>query len=366
MSYDLDMHRKQLSQFGNSSNKEEGVVKMKKAICYDDVLLVPRYSDIRSRSEINTSNALDEGRDIYFDLPIFAASMDTVTGLDMAWSMNESGCGSIIHRYCTIESQTEIVRRYSKKYRNCMAAVGVAGDYIERARALVESGCKAICIDVAHGHHVLMKEAIKDIRKAVGPDIHIMAGAVATLEGYNDLADWGADSVRCGIGTSGICSTRIQTGFGIPGLETIFECAKSDRTAKIIADGGIKNSGCIVKALAAGADFVILGSLLSGTNESPGEFVVRDGMKYKTYRGMASKEAQIDFKGSYSSYEGISVEVLHKGSAKNIVKDLNRGIRSGFSYCGAKNIKQLRKKAKFIEQTQAGMVESSTYLENRQ
>ena len=362
--YDLDSHRKQLRDFGAISREP-----LKRAIrdtfCYEDVLLVPKYSDIRSRSEVNTSSALDIEREIVFDLPIIAASMDTITELDMAMAMFEAGAGAIIHRYNTIEEQCNIVRKYSKKYRDCMAAVGVSGDFVERAEALVKAGCTVICIDVAHGHHILMKEAIKDVRKAVGYDIHIMAGTVATVEGYNDLADWGADSIRCGIGTGSICSSRIQTGFGVPGLETIFECAKSDRKAKIIADGGITNSGCIVKALAAGADFVILGSLLSGTDESPGEFILKDGRKYKSYRGMASKEAQIEFKGEYSSYEGIAAEVPSKGPVLYILSDLAKGIRSGFSYCGARNLKQLREKSEFIRQTNLGQVESSTHIINK-
>jgi IMP dehydrogenase len=361
--FDLDMHREQLKSFG--VKREPLGRALRDTFCYDDVSLVPKYSEVRTRSQINTSSILDHKREIFFDLPIFAASMDTIAELDMAQAMSESGCGAIIHRYNTVKEQCDIVEEYSKKYRNCMAAVGVTGDYVERSKALVKAGCSVICIDIAHGHHVLMKEALRDIRQAVGYDIHIMAGAVATVEGYNDLADWGADSVRCGIGVGSICSSMLQAGCGIPGLETILQCANSGRTAKIVADGGITNSGCIVKALAAGADFVILGSLLSGSDECPGEFVVKDNRQYKAYRGMASKEAQVEFKGHYSSYEGIATEVPRKGPVEDIIADLNRGIRSGFSYCGAKNIKELRERAEFVRRSAIGSVESSTHIVNK-
>ena len=193
-----------------------------------------------------------------------------------------------------------------------------------------------------------------------------MAGNVATLEGINDLADWGADSVRCNIGGGSICSTRIQTGHGLPGLQTILECAKTDRDVKIIADGGIKNSGDMVKALAAGADAVMVGSLLAGTTETPGEIHMNmEGKRWKTYRGMASKEAQIDWKGKYSSFEGVVSRVPHRGAVAAILEDLERGIRSGFSYTGARNLRELRSKAKFVSQTASGLSESRTHITTR-
>ena len=237
---------------------------MQKGLTYDDVLLVPQYSDIESRSEV--SLATDFGRGVELGLPIIASPMDTVSEADMAGTLGELGGISIVHRYNSIEEQSAMIASLGD---NTLvgAAVGVSGDFADRAVSAVAAGAKVICIDVAHGHHILMKKAIKKIREVL-PNIHIMAGNVATLEGFNDLADWGADSIRCNIGGGSICTTRIQTGHGVPGLETIFQCSKSDRNAKIIADGGIKNSGDIVKALAAGADAVMLGSLLAGTSES--------------------------------------------------------------------------------------------------
>ena len=193
-----------------------------------------------------------------------------------------------------------------------------------------------------------------------------MAGNVATLEAFNDLSDWGADSIRVGIGGGSICSTRVQTGHGLPGLQTIFECSKTDRDVAIIADGGIRNSGDIVKALAAGADAVMCGSLLAGTTETPGSvFEDKNGVKFKSYRGMASKEAQINWRGKYSSFEGISSQVPYRGKVGDILEDIERGLRSGFSYSGAHGLKELQSKAIFVRQTLAGQGESKTHINTR-
>ena len=210
-----------------------------------------------------------------------------------------------------------------------------------------------------------MKEALDVLRNALG-DLHIMAGNVATLQGVNDLADWGADSVRCNIGGGSICSTRIQTGHGIPGLQTIMDCAQTDRDVSIIADGGLRNSGDVVKALAAGADAVMCGSLLAGTSETPG-LVIKDahGHSWKEYRGMASKEAQVSWRGKYSSFEGVASRVPFRGPVRKILEDIERGVRSGFSYSGARDLRQLQSKAQFIIQTTSGLSESRTHITTR-
>ena len=193
-----------------------------------------------------------------------------------------------------------------------------------------------------------------------------MAGNVATLDGFNRLADWGADSIRVGIGGGSICSTRIQTGHGIPTLQSVIDCGQTDRDAILIADGGIKNSGDIVKALAAGADAVMLGSLLAGTEETPSEtFRDRDGRCFKAYRGMASAEAQKAWRGKASSLEGVSTTIPCKGPVKNVVEELLTGVRSGLSYSGARDIPELRSKARFILQSHAASVESSTHILRR-
>jgi len=287
--------------------------------------------------------------------------MDTITDSSMAVAMGQSGGLGIIHRYNTIQEQSKQVRR---THANCLvgAAIGVTGDYIDRAKALVESGCDILCIDVAHGHHALMRHALTTLRNTIGHDVHIMAGNVATLEGFNALADWGANSIRVGIGGGSICSTRIETGHGVPTLQSIIDCSQSDRDVALVADGGLKKPGDIVKALACGADFVILGSMLAGTSESPGQIVYNNGIQYKTYRGMASVEAQIDWRGHTSSVEGVSHVVPLRGSVSSILNGLSNSIRSGLSYSGALNLKELRSKSKVIKQTSAGLTESNTHI----
>ena len=339
---------------------------MKSALTYDDVLLVPQYSNIESRKEVKIGNNLDD--EIYLSLPIISAPMDTVTEDEMSCAIYNSGGLGVIHRYNTIKEQSEMVKKVKEKSLFfgeviTAAAVGVTGDFEERACALYDAGAEVICIDVAHGHHILVKNALEKLRSIFGYNIHIMAGNVATRKGFEDLSDWGADSVRCNVGGGSICSTRIQTGHGIPGLQTIMDCAISDRSAKVIADGGIRSSGDIVKALAAGADFVMLGSMLAGTKESPGYILQeKDGSKHKKYRGMASKDAQMDWRGKYSSNEGISTRIPYKGTVISVLKDLENGITSGFSYSGAKDIIDFQTRAKFVKQTSAGLVESKTHI----
>lgn len=341
---------------------------MKKSLSFDDVLLAPSYSDIKSRSEIDLS--IDMGAGLNLELPVIASPMDSVTEDEMALAMANAGGFAIIHRYNTIEGQVKLIKKVvTENYPiNVGAAIGVTGDYLERAYAIRAAGINTVCIDIAHGHHVLMKEALETLRNKFNDSLHIMAGNVATLDGFNALADWGADSIRVGIGGGSICSTRLQTGHGIPTLQSVMDCAKSDREARLIADGGIKTSGDIVKALAAGADAVMLGSMLAGTDETPGCIFVNkfdDGLDYKVYRGMASRSAQMDWKGKSSSPEGISTTVPYKGPVVNVLQDLVGGVKSGLSYSGARNLKELRTKVEFIRQTPAGQNESNTHILSR-
>lgn len=341
---------------------------MKELLSYDDVLLLPRYSDIRSRSEICLS--ADLGNDLTMEMPLIASPMDTISETAMAATLGVLGATAIVHRYNSIEIQSrhismarDLASAHGTHSIQIGAAIGVSDDYIARAITAIESGATFLCVDVAHGHHILMKEALSALRREVGNGTHIMAGNVATLAGINDLADWGADSVRCNIGGGSICSTRIQTGHGIPGLQTIFECAQTDRDVAIIADGGIRNSGDVVKALAAGADAVMCGSLFSGTDEAPGKvYEESDGTRWKAYRGMASKEAQMNWRGRYSSHEGVAARVPYRGSVKKIVEDIERGVRSGFSYSGARTTSELQSVAEFVRQTGSGISESGTHI----
>ena len=320
---------------------------------FDDVLLVPQYSDIVSRSEVDLSRAL---KDRVFQIPIMSSPMDTVTGKSMSVTLGEMGGLGVTHRYCTMGEQSEMTPPFSA------AAVGVTSDYQKRVDYLKKSGVRIFCLDVAHGHHVLVEKAIKELRDKHGDSITIIAGNVATPKGYLALSEWGADAVRVGIGGGSICSTRIQTGHGVPTFESVLTCSYEDG-ATIIADGGIKTAGDVVKALAAGADFVMLGSMLAGTDESPGNmFQSNDGKKYKVYRGMASVEAQKDWRGEARSLEGISTTIPYKGPVRKIVEDLVQNIKSGLSYSGVRNITQLQARAEFIVQSGASQVESSTHI----
>ena len=337
------------------------------SLTYDDVLLVPQYSDIESRSEVDISSPLSE-RTI-LTVPIISSPMDTVTESAMAVTVSENGGLGIIHRYNSVEEQSALISRALQDpgCRIVGAAVGATGNFEERAHAAVDTGAEIICIDIAHGHHVLMKRALQRLKQNFKSNIHIMAGNVATAMGYRALVEWGADSVRCNIGGGSICSTRIQTGHGVPGLHTIFECAAEDLGVPIIADGGIKTSGDIVKALGAGADFVMLGSLLAGTDEAPGVlFEDLDGKEYKVYRGMASRDAQTDWRGRLTSApEGVSTTIPYKGSATAVLADLTMGIRSGFSYTGARTMSEFQARSKFIKQTAASQLESSAHILRR-
>ena len=339
---------------------------MKTSLSFDDVLLVPQYSEIYSRKDIQIKQNLKNVGD--FELPIISSPMDTITGFKMAHAIATEGGLGVIHRYNTIDEQIKIVSDTINVGALVGAAIGIGDDCVERALALARAGVSFLCVDVAHGHHLKMRHALKSLRDELGDEMHIMAGNVATLEAFNDLADWGADSIRVGIGGGSICSTRIQTGHGMPTLQSVMDCAQTDRDATLIADGGLRTSGDIVKALAAGADFVMLGSLLAGTDETPGEVIYNDqipsayGSKKKVYRGMASKEAQRNWRNRVSSIEGISHMVPLKGPVKEVLAELRTGIRSGISYTGADSISSLQSKARFIQQTTSGQVESSTHI----
>ena len=343
---------------------------IREALTYDDVLLVPQYSDIESRKEVSIGNWLDEERGLWFNLPLIASPMDTVCEDKMAITLGKMGGLGIVHRYNTIEQQVKMASNIFEKLDTHKVgfAIGITGDYLNRARALVEDeGAKILCLDVAHGDHILMKKALITLREKLGNGPHLMAGNVATLEGVERLADWGANSIRVGIGGGSICSTRIQTGHGVPSLDSVMECARTFRNVTIIADGGIKNSGDIVKALAVGGDFAMLGSVLAGSSDTPGEVYIssRNGDATKVYRGMASKDAQMDWRGKTSSLEGISTTIPYKGNTSEIIDQLENGIRSGLSYSGVRSIQELWAKAKFIRQTASGTRESDTHILHR-
>jgi IMP dehydrogenase len=253
------------------------------------------------------------------------------------------------------------------------AAIGVKSDYMERARALHQAGADILVLDIAHAHSDITLDAIRTIKDSI-PNAELMAGNVATKEGTNDLIRAGADAVKIGIGSGSICITRIVTGAGVPQLTAIMECAKvaNDTNVPVIADGGVRNSGDITKAIAAGASTVMVGSLLAGTEESPGITVMREGRKYKLVRGMASVAASYDRAARESEQlenddaaglldyvpEGVEAFVPFKGTASELINQLVGGLRSGLSYCGATEISQLRGKGEFVRISPAGLKES--------
>lgn len=345
-------------------------MKFRQTYSFDDVLLVPAKSGIESRREVNLATSLGSNS---FRLPVISSPMDTVTESEMMLTMARRGGLGILHRYNGAGSQSNIVNvvrdkleeESSDAVNSIAAAVGASEEHLKRAQMLVEAGARILCIDVAHGHHSLTESMIKALKDKYEDRVTLIAGNIATPEAYHDLSSWGADAVRIGIGGGSICSTRIQTGHGVPTFQSVLDCASMDG-ASIIADGGIKNSGDAVKALAAGADMIMLGSMLAGTDESPGDILnTNEGKKYKVYRGMASVEAQVAWRGQARSLEGISTTIPYKGSVEAILESLEQNIKSGLSYTGARSITELQARATFIQQTLAGQSESSTHILKR-
>ncbi|MEK6904599.1 MAG: IMP dehydrogenase [Nanoarchaeota archaeon] len=468
---------------------------LREGLTYDDVLLVPQLSDVKTRKEVDLSSRIT--KNLSFNLPIISANMDTVTEANMAIAMARCGGLGIIHRYLPTEDQVkevlkvkrseglivenpyclgeDIILRDAKtlmkennvssvlivdqdrrlkgmitqrdiwfednlnkalkelmtreiitaepgikleeakeffrqhkieklpivdkkgilhglitskdlhkriQYPNATkdskgrllvgAAVGVVGDYLERTEALLDAGSDIIVIDIAHGHSTLELEAIKKIRKEFG-DINLIGGNVATYEGAADLVNAGVDCVKVGVGPASICTTRIVTGSGVPQLSAIFDCSKVtyENDIPIIADGGIRTSGDIVKALAAGASSVMFGNLFAGTDESPGHFIMKDGKKMKVYRGMASFGANLGRRQLQDKKEnvqindvvpeGVEAYVPYRGSVYDMLYQLAGGVRSGLSYNGSSSIPELQKKAKFVKMSPHGLRESQAH-----
>jgi len=330
---------------------------MQTGLCYDDVLIVPQYSEISSRHKIKLTSYV--GSYLTLDTPILAAPMDTICETIMAIALHKEGSFGILHRYNEIEDQLKMYLEVQKAGAQCAAAIGTGDDCLERAAAIAGAGCEVICIDVAHGHHANVKKTITELRKMFKDNIHIMTGNVATPKAFEDLSEWGADSVRVGVGGGSVCSTRIVTGHGMPNFSAVMACAHSGGKAAIIADGGIRNSGDMVKAFAAGADAVMVGNLLGGTHEAPGKWVEdSSGQRYKKLRGMASGEAQSKWRGWTSVAEGVSGHVPDKGPVKGVIKELTNGIKSGLSYSGCSDLQLFPAKAEFVMQTSLGMGES--------
>jgi len=282
----------------------------------------------------------------------------------------EGGIG-IIHRFLTIEKEAEMVVEVKKQKLLVGAAVGIRGDYLERAEALVKAGIDVIVIDIAHGHSIFLIKVLKDLKKKF-PKIDVIAGNVATPEATEELIKNGASAVKVGIGPGALCITRIVAGAGVPQLTAISECSAVAKKygVPIIADGGIRNSGDMVKALAAGASTVMIGTLFAGCDESPALTFFKNNRKFKLTRGMASLMANQDrqkndttVKRDLKEYaaEGVEAVVPYRGKVNEFINQLLGGVRSGFSYCGARNIIETWEKAEFIQITQSSLIESKPH-----
>lgn len=334
------------------------ILERDRGLTFDDVLLMPRHSTISSRRHPQLESRLTKKTTI--KVPIISANMDTVTGEEMAIKMAQMGAVGILHRFMSPQDQVVQLKRIKAASGATPVAVsiGVKEEGMERAKMLVEAGADILTLDIAHGDSVMMLETLDFVRKTF-PHVQIIAGNVATPEGTRTLIEHGADAVKVGIGPGSMCTTRIITGCGVPQLTAIALCVAEARrhNVPIIADGGIKTSGDIVKAFAAGAETVMLGSMLAGCNETPGEIV---GGK-KKYRGMASKDAQVSWRGELPTGmapEGESRLIPCKGSVENIILELTGGLRSGMTYLNASTIAEINQNARFIEMSSSGMMES--------
>jgi len=471
-------------------------LEIKEGLTFDDVLLVPKYSDITSRSQTDLRTKLS--KNISLNIPLISANMDTVTESAMAIALAQEGGIGIIHRFLTVEEEVEEVLKvkrsasvmienpymispdqsakdamaymrekgvsgllvvkdsklagilthrdvifegesnklvkdimtkdvitakpginlseakellrehrieklplvdtngqvkglvtskditHNENYPNASkdkkgrplvgAAVGVKGDFMERTEALLEADADAIVVDIAHGHSENAISTIRNIKKAF-PNCELIAGNVATAKGAEDLIKAGVDAVKVGVGSGSICITRVITGSGVPQLTAVYDCAQIGKKydVPIISDGGTRTSGDLTKALAAGASTVMVGSLFGGTDESPGSFVMKNGKRYKIYRGMASFYAALGRKSKETGTvainddlndyvaEGVEAMVPYKGTVADIIKQLSGGVRSGLSYCGAHTIPQMQQNAEFIKMSRAGFAESQPH-----
>ena len=352
------------------------------ALTFDDVLIEPQYSEVPSRSFVDVATNL--GSDINLRVPIISANMDSITELDMASAMSRAGGLGVVHRFMSISEQVTIIDDFIQANNNGYigAAVGVKSDCTDRAKACYESGANTLVLDVAHGHSKAVAEAINRI-KTMYPAAHIIAGNVATYEGAKFLCENGADAVKTGVGPGSTCSTRLVAGVGVPQLTAIIECSRAcqEYGIPLIADGGIRYPGDIAKAIAVGADAVMVGGLLSGTVESPGHIVEKDGRLFKAYRGMASLGAMnrrraveiTHMSGSspeprleHITPEGIETLVpFTNKSAEEVIAELVGGLRSAMSYSNSLNILEFQDRVKLVRITNAGLAESHPHILNR-
>jgi len=353
------------------------------SLTYDDVLLLPALSDILP-SDVRTQTLLT--RRISLEIPLVSAAMDTVTEAELAIAMARLGGLGFVHKNMTTEAQAAQVRSVKEAavgdgatpcvdaagHLRVGAAVGPGPEGRERVAGLVRAGVDVVCVDTAHGHSQRVLDAVKALKDA-SPDLQVIAGNIATGEAAAALVDAGADAVKVGVGPGSICTTRIVAGVGVAQLTAVMDAvgAASGAGVPVIADGGIKFSGDLVKAIAAGAHVAMIGSLLAGSAESPGGWLEVDGRRFKAYRGMGSLGAME--KGSSDRYaqqgvearklvpEGIEARVPYRGTVAEIVYQLIGGLRSGMGYTGSAGVDALRTQARFVRITAAGLRESHVH-----
>ena len=344
---------------------------IKEALTFDDVTLAPNYSEILP-SQVNTSINLTPKLNI--NIPLLSSAMDTVTESSMGIAMAKSGGIGVIHRNLTIDEQIKEIRKVKSKKLLVGAAVGVSEKELTRAKKLLKENLDIIVIDTAHGHTKKVADIIKKIKKLRPKNTAICAGNIATPEAAKFLVKLGVDIIKVGIGPGSICTTRLVAGIGVPQLSAILNVKKGIGKSKttLIADGGIKFSGDIAKALAAGADAVMIGSLFAGTDQAPGKKIKKKGKIYKYFRGMGSIGAMN--KGSADRYfqskqkdtskyvaEGVEGYIKYRGSVDKIIYNLIGGLKSSMGYLGAKKVTELRKNPKFVKITKAGFYESMVH-----
>ncbi len=344
---------------------------IKEALTFDDVLLTPKYSEILP-SEVTTNTSLS--KNLNLKIPIISSAMDTVTESKMAIAIAKAGGIGVIHRNLDIKSQISEINKVKSKKLLVGAAVGAGPLEYKRAEAILKANVDLIVVDTAHGHTKKVGEIIRKIKKLKSNKTTLCAGNIATTEAAKFLIKLGAEVIKVGIGPGSICTTRLVAGIGVPQLSAILAVRKGvgRKKVSIIADGGIKFSGDISKALAAGADAVMIGSLFAGTNESPGKIIKKNGKLFKNFRGMGSIGAMN--KGSADRYfqtkqkdtskyvpEGVEGLVKYKGSVEKIIYRLIGGLKSSMGYLGKKKIINLRNKPKFVKITKAGFYESMVH-----
>jgi len=331
---------------------------MREAFTFDDVLLVPAYNHHESRQHVDIS-VTDRTGKLALKLPVMTSNMDTITESDMANFIAGKGGIGVLHRAMSVDRNVAELRLCK---RPVFVSVGTSEEELVRAEALRDAGADHFVVDVAHGHARYLGKTLKRLRQLL-PQACLMAGNVATYAGADFLASVGADIIKVGIGPGSVCTTRLKTGHGVPQLTAIQDCARCDRS--IVADGGIRYAGDVVKALAFGADFVMIGGMLAGTRPTPGEPHQDAGGRWtKTYRGMASREVADEQRGGLAEWktaEGVAVTVACRDDEDAIIADIVGGLRSGLTYAGSQTVKELQRKLNYVVITPSGWQEGMAH-----